>query len=81
MRSKTFRWNDGRRTDHYEAAEVIGNEVTWFEWSHVHGNGRREVARQTLASLLLDGPPLDVPPSILVEIRELLAAAENAEAT
>jgi hypothetical protein len=68
LTGRTFRWNDGVSTEGYRAAEVQGDEVVWFEWSHVHGRGRTEVARQRLVDLERAGAPFAVPAHVLAEI-------------
>lgn len=72
LTSRTLRWNDGADTSGYSAAEVRGDEVRWFSWSHVHGEGLRELGVQTRHALVENGPPLSVPPAILAQVLELL---------
>ena len=77
LRAKTFRWNDGKSIEGYLAAEVVGANVTWFTWSHLHGEGRREVGTQSQEALREAGPPIAVPKSILEEILRALEASSN----
>jgi hypothetical protein len=73
MRARTFRWSEGDDTTGYCAAEIQGGQVAWMRWSHVHGEGRRDLGMQSRAALEREGPPLAVPPRVLAEI---LAALE-----
>jgi hypothetical protein len=75
LTSRTFRWNDGADTSGYFAAEVRDDEVRWFAWSHVHGEGARELGLQTHDALAREGPPLPVPPAILAQVLGLLASS------
>lgn len=70
--TRTLRWSDGESTDGYHAVDVGRDGLTWFDWSHIHGEGRIERGHQTLAAFLADGPLHPPPPSIL---RQLTAAA------
>lgn len=72
MTSRTFRWNEEGETSGYHAAEVMGGTVRWLRWSHVHGEGRRELAVQDREALERDGPPVRVPPPVLAQIRVAL---------
>ena len=74
LRARTFRWNAGDDTTGYCAAEIDGGLVTWFAWSHVHGEGRRELGAQRLEDLRARGPLVPVPPRILGEILTALEA-------
>lgn len=75
FRARTFRWNAGEDTTGYCAAEVSVGRVTWFAWSHVHGEGRRERGVQSLEELRERGPLVPVPSRILTEILAALAEA------
>lgn len=75
LRARTFRWNDGKTVEGYCAAEVVSGSVTWFAWSHVHGEGRRELGQQSHETLTREGPPLPVPGALLEEIRRALEAS------
>ena len=75
LRAKTFRWNDGKTVEGYFAAEVASGSVTWFAWSHVHGEGRVEFGAQTQETLSLKGPPIPVPAALLEEIHRALEAS------
>ncbi len=80
LRSRSFRWNDGAATDGYLGAEVSAGTVTWFAWSHTHGEGRRDLGTQSLAELEQVGPPLRVPERIIAQVTAaLLTAADAAE--
>jgi hypothetical protein len=72
LTGRTFRWNDGADTTGYLAAEVRGDEVRWFAWSHVHGEGPRELGVQSLEEVTRVGPPVAVPPAILAQVLGLL---------
>jgi len=75
LRARTFRWNDGKTIEGYFAAEVVGGSVTWFVWSHVHGEGQRGLGSQSLDALIRDGAPIPVPPVLLEEIQRAIEAA------
>lgn len=75
LRAKTFRWNDGKTVEGYFAAEVISGSVTWFAWSHVHGEGRVEFGTQAHKTLMEIGPPIPVPAALLEEIHRALEAS------
>lgn len=72
LRARTFRWSEGDDTRGYFAAEVRGARVSWMAWSHVHGEGRRDLGEQSRAELEQRGPPLSVPPRVLAQILEAL---------
>ena len=78
MRSRAFRWNDGSSTDGYLGAEVSAGTVTWFAWSHTHGEGRAALGTQTLAELEQVGPPLRVPGPVLAQVVAALRAPSDA---
>ncbi len=73
LRAHTFRWNEGDDTTGYSAAEIEGDRVRWLRWSHVHGEGRRDLGAQSRREIERDGPPLAVPARVLAQI---LAALE-----
>ena len=79
LRARTFRWNDGISIEGYLAAEVASGRVTWFAWSHVHGNGRTEFGAQSREALLANGPPVAVPKAILEEILGALDTSDAAK--
>jgi len=68
LHSRTFRWSSGEDTTGYAAAEVVPGRVVWLSWSHIQGEGRRELGAQTLAELRVHGPTVSVPPRVLAEI-------------
>lgn len=68
--ARTFRWNDGESTEGYQAVEVDGEGLLWFRWSHVHGEGRVDEARQSFAGFL-DGPLRPCPKPIEDQLRAL----------
>jgi hypothetical protein len=70
--TRTLRWSDGESTGGYHAVDVGPDGLTWFDWSHVHGEGRIERGHQTLSAFLADGPLFPPPPSVL---RQLTTAA------
>ncbi len=73
MQARTFRWTAGEDTSGYSAAEVVPGRVLWLSWSHVHGEGRRELGTQTLEQVRADGPAVSVPSQVLEEILAALA--------
>ena len=77
MSTRTFRWNDPDETLGYRAAEVDGDVVRWWSWSHVHGEGRRDRGAQRREEVVRDGPPLEVPSIVLAQILEALAASSE----
>lgn len=74
LRTRSFRWNEADDTTGYCAAEIDGERVVWLRWSHVHGEGRREIGTQTQQDLERDGPPLAVPARVLAQIVAALAS-------
>lgn len=78
LRSRTLRWNEPGEVDGYRAAEIEGGRVRWFAWSHLAGEGCRELGVQSGEALLAEGPPIDVPPAILGQIHEALAIGREA---
>ncbi|MFO0710434.1 MAG: hypothetical protein U0353_11380 [Sandaracinus sp.] len=72
LRSRTFRWAESDDTTGYHAAEVVGGHVRWLHWSHIQGEGPRELGEQTLEGLEREGPPLRVPAGVLAQIREAM---------
>jgi hypothetical protein len=68
MSTRTFRWNEADETLGYRAAEVDGQVVRWWAWSHVHGEGRRDLGAQRREEIERDGPPLVVPAIVLAQI-------------
>ena len=75
LRAQTFRWNDGKTVEGYYAAEVVSGTVTWFAWSHVHGEGRRELGQQSHDAVVRDGPLFPVPAALLKEILRAVEAS------
>ncbi len=70
-RHRTFRWNDGRDVERYEAVETTDDGLRWYAWSHATGEdgGRHDEVRQGYDELLRDGPPRDVPAGVLAALR------------
>lgn len=61
MFSTTFRWNDGKEPERYDAVEAREEGLVWYAWSHTHGRGRHDEALQSYASFLRDGPLRPMP--------------------
>ncbi len=72
MNTRTFRWNAPDETTGYHAAEIVGDEVLWTRWSHIHGEGRQDLGAQRHDVILRDGPPVPVPAIVLAQILDAL---------
>lgn len=70
---RTFRWNDGVSALGYEAVEASTEELVWFRWSHVPGQGRLEETRQTRAEFDAAGPLRAMPAPAEAALRTWLA--------
>jgi hypothetical protein len=77
LTARTFRWNEPNETRGYHAAEIHDGLVRWSRWSHVHGEGHRELGAQTREALERDGPPIEVPGIVLAQILESLPRASD----
>jgi hypothetical protein len=75
--SKSFRWNDGMGTERYEAVEVRGDGLLFYEWSHVHGEGRTSELLQSFDDYRARGPARTVPKTVRAELDELVRAIET----
>ncbi len=78
LRARTFRWNAPGDVDGYFAAEVEGDRVRWFAWSHLPGEGERVIATTSAEACRTSGPPIEVPASILAQILALLDPSDRA---
>lgn len=74
--SRSFRWNDGVDTERYSAVEVRGDGLFFYEWSHVHGEGRTRELLQSFADFRAVGPARAVPASVRAELEQLVPAVE-----
>lgn len=70
---RTFRWNDGVSALGYDAVEASADELLWFRWSHVPGEGRLDEMRQTRAEFDAAGPPRSMPAPAEAALRAWLA--------
>ena len=69
-RHRTFRWNDGKDVERYEAVETRDDGLLWYRWSHLpHEGGRGDEALQGYDAFLRDGPLRDAPPRIVAALR------------
>lgn len=68
-RHRTFRWNDGRDVERYEAVETRDEGLCWYAWSHRHGEGKHDEALQPYDAFLRDGPLRAAPPHVIAAIR------------
>jgi hypothetical protein len=74
--SKSFRWNDGIDTERYAAVEVRNDGLLFYEWSHLHGEGRVAELVQSFDDFRARGPARPVPASVRAELDALVAAHE-----
>lgn len=72
---RTFRWNDGESPHAYQGVEASQDELVFFRWSHVHGEGRIDEVRQPAAAFLVDGPCRPMPGPAQAALRAWLAGA------
>ena len=73
-RHRTFRWNDGKDVERYEAVETRDDGLLWYRWSHLpHEGGRGDEALQGYDAFLRDGPLRDAPPRIVAALRAWIA--------
>lgn len=75
LTARTFRWNESNDTSGYHAAAIDRDVVRWSRWSHLHGEGHREIGAQTREELERDGPLVAVPSIVLAQILDALRDA------
>ncbi len=75
--SKALRWNDGVGTERYAAVEVREDGLFFYEWSHVHGEGRTAELLQSFADYRERGPARPVPASVRAQLDAIVSAAEE----
>ena len=74
--SKTFRWNDGVDADGYRAVEVRPDGLFFYEWSHLHAEGRTGELLQSLTDFRALGPARPVPSAVRVELDAIVNSLE-----
>lgn len=70
---RTFRWNDGESVLGYDAVEATAEELVWFRWSHVPGEGRIDELRQSREAFESVGPAREMPAPAEAALRAFLA--------
>ena len=69
-RHRTFRWNDGRDVERYDAVEMRDDGLLWYSWSHVPSEGGRiGESLQSFDAFVREGAPREAPPHVVAAIR------------
>lgn len=74
LRGRTFRWTAEDDTSGYFAAEVVGEQVRFWRWSHIHGEGRLELGEQSAEAVSRGETPVPVPAVVRAQILAAIGA-------